>query len=227
MTGRNQLCPCGSGKKYKRCCLLKGNTPVSEEPLSSHVAPGGHPKGDTKPSEIDDWNAFSEELHKESDRAAAVLGAAYLDALLEDLLRAFFIDDPAEVNPLLAPDGPAGAFGARIRLAYGLGLLAKDEYFDLKTVQKIRNRFAHDLHGLDFSENSISDRCRNLRMPDAIFPRRPDWLLLPRSKYIFSVVVLSQSIASRASSVKDVRCTTPEWEIKQVGDTGAVTAFRI
>ena len=23
-TGRNQLCPCGSGKKYKHCCLKKG-----------------------------------------------------------------------------------------------------------------------------------------------------------------------------------------------------------
>lgn len=24
--GRNQLCPCGSGKKYKKCCLDKNNT---------------------------------------------------------------------------------------------------------------------------------------------------------------------------------------------------------
>ena len=23
-TGRNMPCPCGSGKKYKKCCLLKG-----------------------------------------------------------------------------------------------------------------------------------------------------------------------------------------------------------
>lgn len=23
MTGRNEICPCGSGKKYKRCCLAK------------------------------------------------------------------------------------------------------------------------------------------------------------------------------------------------------------
>jgi uncharacterized protein YecA (UPF0149 family) len=22
--GRNDPCPCGSGKKYKKCCLLKG-----------------------------------------------------------------------------------------------------------------------------------------------------------------------------------------------------------
>jgi preprotein translocase subunit SecA len=23
--GRNDLCPCGSGKKYKNCCMLKDN----------------------------------------------------------------------------------------------------------------------------------------------------------------------------------------------------------
>lgn len=25
--GRNDPCPCGSGKKYKQCCFLKQNTP--------------------------------------------------------------------------------------------------------------------------------------------------------------------------------------------------------
>ena len=24
--GRNDPCPCGSGKKYKKCCEMKGNT---------------------------------------------------------------------------------------------------------------------------------------------------------------------------------------------------------
>lgn len=23
--GRNDLCPCGAGKRFKRCCLKKGN----------------------------------------------------------------------------------------------------------------------------------------------------------------------------------------------------------
>lgn len=33
--GRNDLCPCGSGKKYKKCCLLKaGNGDVAESPKS-------------------------------------------------------------------------------------------------------------------------------------------------------------------------------------------------
>ena len=29
-TGRNQPCPCGSGKKYKKCCLEKAATPTDE-----------------------------------------------------------------------------------------------------------------------------------------------------------------------------------------------------
>jgi len=28
--GRNQSCPCGSGKKYKRCCLAKDEALISE-----------------------------------------------------------------------------------------------------------------------------------------------------------------------------------------------------
>jgi uncharacterized protein YecA (UPF0149 family) len=32
-TGRNETCPCGSGKKFKKCCLFTGaqQPPVSEE----------------------------------------------------------------------------------------------------------------------------------------------------------------------------------------------------
>lgn len=29
---RNDPCPCGSGKKYKRCCLLKGGVETSRRP---------------------------------------------------------------------------------------------------------------------------------------------------------------------------------------------------
>ena len=33
--GRNDPCPCGSGKKYKKCCLLKEQNTVSENNLKS------------------------------------------------------------------------------------------------------------------------------------------------------------------------------------------------
>jgi len=31
---RNDLCPCGSGKKYKRCCLRSARHPLAEAPPS-------------------------------------------------------------------------------------------------------------------------------------------------------------------------------------------------
>jgi hypothetical protein len=36
--GRNERCPCGSGKKYKRCCLGK-DAPVKALPDSAERAP--------------------------------------------------------------------------------------------------------------------------------------------------------------------------------------------
>jgi DNA-binding MltR family transcriptional regulator len=187
------------------------------------VAKSNPPKRTTVPSTTEDWNAFSEELHKESDRAAAVLGAAFLDALLEDLLRTFFVDDAAETGPLFTPDGPAGAFGARIRLAYGLGLLAREEYQDLRIVQKVRNRFAHELHGLTFSDQSIADQCRSLRLSRIVFPREPDWLSSPRSRYIFVVTLISQSLAGRVVLCEQHRRQLPQWEVNAIGETGGLS----
>ena len=39
--GRNEPCPCGSGKKYKKCCLAKDETEASREPNST---PSGEAK---------------------------------------------------------------------------------------------------------------------------------------------------------------------------------------
>ncbi|MBT3259638.1 MAG: hypothetical protein HN366_24745 [Deltaproteobacteria bacterium] len=32
-TGRNEPCPCGSGKKYKKCCLNASNLPIGGTPF--------------------------------------------------------------------------------------------------------------------------------------------------------------------------------------------------
>ena len=29
--GRNELCPCGSGKKYKKCCMKKEKNTITKE----------------------------------------------------------------------------------------------------------------------------------------------------------------------------------------------------
>lgn len=36
-TGRNDPCPCGSGKKYKNCCLAKEKTPLGKRKFSAKL----------------------------------------------------------------------------------------------------------------------------------------------------------------------------------------------
>lgn len=50
--GRNDICPCGSGKKYKKCCGVNAGAPrkfkatVIKNPMSKSIVPpnGGHSK---------------------------------------------------------------------------------------------------------------------------------------------------------------------------------------
>jgi len=108
---------------------------------------------------------LTNEFQCESDRAAAVLAAAYLDHLLGELIAATMAVEPAEVEELLYQkgNGPLGTFSARTNTAYCLGLFSKDETRDLHLIRKIRNDFAHKLVDMSFASQEIANRCRELK----------------------------------------------------------------
>lgn len=97
-----------------------------------------------------------------SDRAVAIVGPAFLDTLLSELLVNFLVEDEKEVKRLMQPEGPIGTFGAKVSTCYCLGLIGETIKSDLRLVAKVRNRFAHDLHA-DFSDLQISGWCNSLR----------------------------------------------------------------
>ncbi len=51
----------------------------------------------------EDWEEFFAEFAGESDRAAAVLSAAYIDELLKNLITNFLVDDNKAVEKLIDP----------------------------------------------------------------------------------------------------------------------------
>jgi len=116
-------------------------------------------------SELELMLNLTKEFQGETDRAAAVLSAAYLDHLLGELIAASMAVEHSKVDKLLYRDGhgPLGSFSAKIDTAYCLGLLSEDEYSDLHSIRHIRNDFAHKLTGLAFEYRSIADRCLNLK----------------------------------------------------------------
>jgi len=122
--------------------------------------------GENQPkSELELMLKLTNEFQGESDRAAAVLAAAYLDHLLGELIAAAMPARPEEVEELLYQkgNGPLGTFSARIDTSYCLGLLSKDESRDLHLTRKIRNDFAHKLVDMSFESQEIANRCRELK----------------------------------------------------------------
>ena len=79
----------------------------------------------------------------EGDRSLAIIGAAFIDEELADLLRAFFVEDTKVADNLLSSNGGISAFGVRNQLTYVLGLIDEPTFNDIKLIQKIRNKFAH------------------------------------------------------------------------------------
>lgn len=123
-----------------------------------------------------DWTGFYQEYSKESDRSAAILIAGMTQFWLRELLRALFVDDPKAVENLLDNDRPLSSFGGQILAAYCLGLITKHEKDDLLIIKNIRNRFAHQLHGLSFNDKSISDECDKLNTAAFDLPQYTDEL---------------------------------------------------
>ena len=118
-----------------------------------------------------DFNDFLAEFQSETDRAAAVLAAAYADELLKSLIEATFVDNSRYVKDLTRRGGPISSFSARISLAYAIALISKNDAADLHRLREIRNDFAHRLHGITFASQTVSDRSREFRCVALIFKR--------------------------------------------------------
>ena len=119
----------------------------------------------------EEWNSFFEELRKESDRAAAILVVAYIDSLLRAKLETLFCKGNAEIRRKLFDDsqGAFATFSAKVDAAYCLGWLDPDVFHDIGVFRKIRNQFAHRIHGITLEEPEIKELVGKLRVPHNLF----------------------------------------------------------
>jgi DNA-binding MltR family transcriptional regulator len=144
--------------------------------------------------DLSQYNDMVKAYRKESDRAAAILAAAFLDDLVGQLVRERLLKDTI-VSELFNSTGPLATFAARIRLAYGMGLISLRTYRDMDLVRRIRNEFAHTRTTLTFSHPSIIDRCRHLSAVALfrnVLKMEPDDD--PRFLYLFTVAEATNAI---------------------------------
>lgn len=136
------------------------------------------------------YNEIVPHLRGESDRAAAILGASFLESAMRERLADFLVDDPASPK-LFEQYQPLSSFSALIDVAFCLGLLTQEMKADLNMIRKIRNHFAHHPEHSTFDMPPVNDWCRVLTTAKSL-PTQDGgvWHVKgPRDQYLFALAL--------------------------------------
>jgi len=110
--------------------------------------------------------AFVAELEKQTDRGAALIAGAVLDEVLEMAITARLIDLGRDQHDSLFGRGrPLDSFSAKIGLGYALGLYPNAARVLLEMVRDVRNKFAHRIEPLEFSNPDVVQVIASRRTP--------------------------------------------------------------
>ena len=153
---------------------------------------------------------FLKEFQEETDRGAALVGAALLDQQLLKILKSHFLDKKESLDLLEGGSAPLGTFSSRIKACYCLGLISELEHKELQLIRKIRNEFAHQTHGLESQTEKVASLCKNLfdRMPDAA---ERGIKRSVRHKFIDAVNFTSLALFYRPSYVEQFKAQQRKW----------------
>jgi len=156
------------------------------------------------PKDLEEITRSLHELNTQSDRAAAIVGAAILDIALTHALKRYLHDWPKVTKRLFSINGAVGNLGPKIDLALLIGLVGEDAYNDLVIVKEIRNKFAHGLDVSDFKSDPIAALSNKLKIADIRTfdgkePKNGCWIGVsnreailadPRERFLLNVHVL-------------------------------------
>lgn len=152
--GREIFARCIQGE-FGEIASLIASTKSPENFEAPHLPAGWH-----------DINQFLDEANRENasgtERGLVLVWAAMLDEMLCRLLERFLVDDKVTQRVLRGgPGDPLTSFSSRTKVAFSLGLIAKDEMQAIDKVRTIRNDFAHKV-GVSLQDKSFRSKCEDL-----------------------------------------------------------------
>ena len=160
--------------------------------------------------DIKEFSKFLTYFQKETDRGAALVGAAMLDARLERILLMCLLNNNARKELLFGTTAPLGTFSAKANLCSALGFITEKESEEIKFIRKIRNEFAHKLDDLSFSDYPICNYCLELKADMPIdFKAEKNY----RGLFVNSVILTSMALWYRPEYVNRKKLIKQfEWE---------------
>jgi len=162
-----------------------------------------------RPEDEHDLSQFLRELQNESDRGLALVGASVIDDKLRSTIRSSLVDCKAASKLVDEPNAPLGTFSSRVDACLSLGLIDQFECDEITLIRKVRNEFAHGLHGTTFQTEPIPGLCSTLKsqLPEgAGYPTTH-----PRFRYANAIISIVTRLYYRPEWVAKERRTIKEW----------------
>lgn len=95
-------------------------------------------------------------LDDHDERGLVLSLAAFAEDTLGRLL-VHFMREPRQAKELVEGfNAPLGTFAARIKAAFALGLLRREQFEDLEVLRRIRNEFAHNWQEVTLERNDLA-----------------------------------------------------------------------
>lgn len=130
---------------------------------SSHYI--NSPANVTGNPDLDELNSLLEVVDSHDDRGLVLSLAAFAEDTLGRLLIAYLREEKQAKELVAGFNAPLGTFSSRIKVAFSLGLLDREQYDNLEILRRIRNSFAHNWQGISFDRNDISALIGQLHQP--------------------------------------------------------------
>lgn len=107
------------------------------------------------------------EMDDADDRTCAIVGLAFVENNLVLCLMKRFVplDEKAQRNLFDEPQALLSTFAVKVELGFLLNIYGQAVRDDLRTLARIRNRFAHYLEVRGFDHPEVADLCDKLAYP--------------------------------------------------------------
>lgn len=108
---------------------------------------------------------FDKEVQNNSDRGLTLICGSIIDQLLNDVLKSFLIKKDSIDKNIFSTKQPLGTFDSKLKMSFYLGLITDAERSNIVYIQRIRNRFAHEITDISFSNQAIENICSHFIIP--------------------------------------------------------------
>lgn len=105
--------------------------------------------------DMDNLNRLLVSVGALDERGLILSLAAFAEDTLGRLLLTYLRDGKQSKELIDGFNAPLGTLSTRIKAAYAIGLLTREQYEDLEIARKVRNAFAHDWEGVTMDRADI------------------------------------------------------------------------